>query len=149
VLPRPLRGSLEVIPDWIGEHESMLWWIGVVGLVTLLLTAVAIPFVVARIPSDYLVNDQAEHERGASANTALRILLLVLKNLVGWVLILVGLAMLITPGQGLLSIFVGLTLINFPGKRRLLRSLLRRPSIHRAANWIRARCGVAPLELPH
>jgi hypothetical protein len=148
VLPRPLRGSLEVIPDWIGEHESMLWWIGVVGLVTLLLTAVAIPFVVARIPSDYLVNDQAEHERGASANTARRILLLVLKNLVGWVLILVGLAMLITPGQGLLSIFVGLTLINFPGKRRLLRSLLRRPSIHRVANWIRARCGVAPLQLP-
>lgn len=133
---------------WIGNNHAMMWWMGAIGLLTMLVSAIAIPFVVARIPADYLVNDQVGRVRSESANPLRRIGLMILKNIFGWMLILAGIVMLIAPGQGLLTIFVGLTLINFPGKRRFLRALLRRPSIYRVANWIRAKCHVAPMQLP-
>lgn len=133
---------------WISNNHAMMWWMGAIGLLTMLISAIAIPFVVARIPADYLVNDQVGRVRSESTNPLRRIGLLILKNLFGWLLILAGIVMLIAPGQGLLTIFVGLTLINFPGKRRFLRALLRRPSIYRVANWIRAKCHVAPMQLP-
>ena len=136
------------MPDWVSGNETLLWWVGAVGLLTFLLSAIAVPFLVARLPADYLTNDSDAGAHRAGTSRAIWMVLLILRNLVGWIVILAGLVMLITPGQGLLAIFVGLTLINFPGKRRLLRSLLQRPSIYRAANWIRSRCGVDELELP-
>ena len=134
--------------DWIGHNHAILWWLGAIGLLTMLVSAIAIPFVVARIPADYLVNDQVSRALSERSNPLRRLVLLILKNIFGWLLILAGIVMLIAPGQGLLTVFVGLTLINFPGKRRFLRALLRRPSIHRVANWIRAKCHVAPMQLP-
>lgn len=137
-----------MIPDWISDNESLLWWMGAASVLTLLVSAIAIPWVVARLPADYLVSNDDGSAHQARRHPSLRMLLLILKNLFGGLLILAGLIMLLTPGQGLLSIFVGLTLINFPGRRRLLRSLLRRPSIHRPANWVREKCNVPPLDLP-
>ena len=134
--------------DWIGHNHAILWWLGAIGLLTMLVSAIAIPFVVARIPADYLVNDQVSRALSERSNPLRRLVLLILKNIFGWLLILAGIVMLIAPGQGLLTVFVGLTLINFPGKRRFLRALLRRPSIYRVANWIRAKCHVAPMQLP-
>jgi hypothetical protein len=55
--------------------------------------------------------------------------------------------MLVLPGQGVLTILAGITLLNYPGKRRLELWLVRRPAIHRAIDWIRRRAGRAPLEL--
>ena len=46
----------------------------------------------------------------------LRPLLLIAKNLLGFVLIVAGIAMLVLPGQGLLTIVVGVVLMNFPGR---------------------------------
>lgn len=137
-----------MMPDWISHNEALLWWMGAAGLLTMVLTAIAIPLVVSRLPADYLVNDQDGRDASEHASPARRIGILILKNVFGWLMILAGIVMLIAPGQGLLAIFVGLTLINFPGKRRLLRALLRRPSIYRVANWIRAKCGVARMDLP-
>lgn len=136
------------MPDWISHNENLLWWIGAAGVLTMLLTAIAIPLVVSRLPADYLVNDQAGRDGSESGNRARRIGLVIVKNFFGWLMILAGIVMLIAPGQGLMAIFVGLTLINFPGKRRLLRALLRRPAIYRFANWIRAKCGVARMKSP-
>lgn len=136
------------MPDWISNNETLLWWMGAIGLAMLVISAIAIPIIVARLPVDYLVDTEAGRERFAGIHPALRIGMLILKNLLGWLLILAGLAMLLTPGQGLLAIFAGITLATFPGKRKLIRRLLSQGTIHRTANWIRQRCGVEPLRLP-
>ena len=72
------------------------------------------------------------------------------KNLVGVVLIVVGFVMALpgVPGQGVLTMLIGLTLVDFPGKRRLEQRLVRRPSVRRAIDRVRARFGHPPLELP-
>jgi hypothetical protein len=73
---------------------------------------------------------------------------LVGKNLLGAVLIVAGLLMLVVPGQGLLTIAVGLALTDFPGKFRLERWIVKRPSVWRTINWLRRRAGREPLERP-
>ncbi|NIV30742.1 MAG: hypothetical protein GWN58_14950, partial [Anaerolineae bacterium] len=74
------------------------------------------------------------------------LVVLVLKNLLGLVLLVAGVAMLVLPGQGLLTIVIALTLLNFPGKYHLERWVVSRPPVYRAINWIRRRRGVAELE---
>jgi hypothetical protein len=79
----------------------------------------------------------------------LRILALVGKNLAGLVLIFLGVVMALpgVPGQGVLVILIGLTLVDFPGKRRLELSLIRRPPLLRFINGLRARFDKPALEL--
>jgi hypothetical protein len=69
------------------------------------------------------------------------------KNLLGVVFILLGLAMLVLPGQGLLTLLIGVLLLNFPGKYRFERWLIQRPSIFRAVAWLRQRAGREQLEI--
>ena len=71
------------------------------------------------------------------------------KNLAGAVLVLLGLVMALPgiPGQGILTMIIGFTLLDFPGKRRLERRLIGRPSMLRRINQLRARFQRAPLEM--
>ena len=73
----------------------------------------------------------------------------VAKNVAGVVLVLLGLLMALPgiPGQGILTMIVGITLIDFPGKRGLERRMIGRPRILRSINRLRARFHRAPLDL--
>ena len=78
----------------------------------------------------------------------LRVLFLIVKNVCGIVLVLMGVAMLVLPGQGILAILIGLLFLDFPGKFAMERWLVeRRPVIH-AINWLRAKAHREPLDLP-
>jgi hypothetical protein len=67
-------------------------------------------------------------------------------NLTGWAIVLVGILLSIpgVPGQGILTILIGLMLVDFPGKATLLRKLLRRPAVRKSVDRIRVRFGRAP-----
>ena len=67
----------------------------------------------------------------------LALLLRIGKNLLGALFVGLGVAMLILPGQGILTILIGLSLLEFPYKRRLELYLISRPPVLRAVNWIR------------
>jgi hypothetical protein len=56
--------------------------------------------------------------------------------------------MLLLPGQGLLTILIGITFTNFPGKYKLEQALARKHSILRAMNWIRRKAKHPPLLPP-
>ena len=56
--------------------------------------------------------------------------------------------MLVVPGQGLLTILIGVMLTDFPGKYALERRLISQPSIFNAINWIRDKAGKEPLKRP-
>ena len=49
------------------------------------------------------------------------------------------------PGPGVLIIFVGIMLLDFPGKRELERRLVSRPGILGKINGLRTRYGKPPL----
>ena len=115
------------------------------GSLTLFVVSLAvIPWLVTKIPADYF---HAEYRRSKVTGVKpLPIqLLLGLKNLLGFLLILLGLVMLVLPGQGILTIVIGLFLMNFPGKYKLERALVSRPKVLNSLNWIRAKAQKPPL----
>ena len=98
-----------------------------------------------RIPADYFFPATLRRPLAAAASLA-AIVLLATKNLCG-VLVLAGVAMLVLPGQGILTIVVGLMLLDFPGKFALERRLVggRR---YRGNELDSAKANRPPLELP-
>ena len=71
----------------------------------------------------------------------------VVKNLVGYTLILGGIIMLFVPGQGLFTIFIGLILSNYPGKYYVERRIVAIPKILNTVNWLRKKTDKPPLKI--
>ena len=67
-----------------------------------------------------------------------------LKNLLGVGCLFFGVLLLVLPGQGVLTIVVGLALLDFPGKYRLQRRIVSQRTVLRTANriWRRAPAGI-------
>lgn len=106
---------------------------------------VVVPWLVIRMPSDYLVREPTTRTEWAHHHPAIRVALKVLKNLLAYCVIAAGVLMLFLPGQGVLTIIVGLLLADFPGKHRLIRWALTRPAVLRSVNWLRMRAHRPPL----
>lgn len=144
---------VERLPPWmqhfvhwlITPHVLVVLSIGSVLL--FVLSVVGVPWFIARVPADYF----SRHERGDLRMVAVhqpgwRIALRVVKNALGIIVLLAGVAMLVLPGQGLLTILASMFLLDFPGKRRLQRRLIASGPVFRALNRLRQRAGRAPLE---
>jgi len=127
---------------------SVLLWLGALSATTFVSTIAALPVLVARIPEDYFVNDHRPRWGWGRRHRGLYILFLAGKNLVGLLFVFAGIAMIFLPGQGVLTTFLGLTFMNFPGKRRLEKAIIRQAPVAKAANWMRARTGRPPLQTP-
>ena len=139
---------MPVIFDWIGSHEAFLEWLGVASVLMFVGSLTAIPWLVIRIPSDYFVHHQHYIDRWKPRHPLLRIAFLTMKNLLGIVLVLAGVAMLVLPGQGILTIVIGLIFLDFPGKYALEQFFVRRRAVINAMNWIRAKAHRPPIERP-
>jgi hypothetical protein len=74
-------------------------------------------------------------------------MLVIAKNLLGYIFVLAGILMLMLPGQGVLTILIGIMLLNFPGKYELERWIVSHGSVFRSINWIRRHAGRTPLVL--
>jgi len=132
---------------WMRANPTLLWWLGIGSVVMFLAGLVLVPLVVIRMPADYFLRLNPGSKR-PPRHPALRVLFVVAKNILGAFLVLGGLLQLALPGQGLLSILLGVSLLDFPGKRRLELYIVTRKVVSRAMNWMRARAGRPPLRLP-
>jgi hypothetical protein len=126
------RGGL-----WLGIGISLVLAVGSVALVAV---------VVVHWPPDHFKPRPPGDGRDPPAR---HVLAVIGRNVAGALLILLGLVMALPgiPGQGVLTMIVGLTMIDFPGKRGLERRLIGRPHVLRAINRLRARFDRAPLEM--
>lgn len=129
---------------WLEEYRHWLWVLGVLSVGTLIFSLVALPLVLIRLPADYFIRRPVRD--WPTRHPVVHVMLVVLKNILGVVFVLAGIAMLVLPGQGLLTIFIGILLLDFPRKRRVERWLIRLPRLLQAANWIRVRYGQPPFE---
>ncbi len=139
---------LDTFNEFVRQYETPLWWLAALSVATFVATLAALPFLVVRIPHDYFTTKKRHPPPFAEQHPAVRTTLLVLKNLLGAIFVIAGIVMCVIPGQGVLTIVIGLTLIDFPGKYLLERWLIRRRSVSRAINWMRKRSGHPPLEIP-
>ena len=136
------------MPEWLGNHKVLLAWLAALSLLTFAGTLIIVPMLVVRIPEDYFVKRRRHRPPLCTRHPVLRLAGLIIKNLAGWLFIVAGITMLLLPGQGIITIAVGLMLSDFPGKFRLQRWLAGRPFLLRAMNWTRSRAGRPPLQVP-
>jgi hypothetical protein len=104
--------------------------------------------VLVKLPENYFHSSHGR-EFLVERHPALRAVGIVAKNLLGLVLVGLGVVMSLpgVPGQGVLTILLGVMLLDFPGKRGLETRIVSRPRVYGAVNALRARFGKPPLML--
>jgi hypothetical protein len=75
------------------------------------------------------------------------LLSIIIKNILGYALIIGGILMLVLPGQGLFTIMIGLMLSNYPGKYFIEKRFIAIPSVLKTINWLRKKSDKPPLEI--
>jgi hypothetical protein len=126
---------------------TLEWWLFGLSLATFLASLVVVPWLVVRIPADYFQDPVHPPRRGKARHPLLRLVYRSARNVAGLFMVGVGVILLFMPGQGLLTIFSGLTLMRFPGKYRLERRVMSQPTVLKAVNWLRRRAGHPELAL--
>ena len=134
---------IENIQNLFGDYYDFFFWLGIVSSVIFLVSLLSIGWLVSLIPSDYFINRK---ESKFKLNYPVSwIVSVVIKNIFGYILIFGGILMLILPGQGLITIFVGLLLSNYPGKYSIEKRIIATPKILKSINWLRKRSNEPPL----
>ncbi len=133
--------------DWMADHRELLWYTGAASLALFVASLLIVPPLIVRIRPDYFAHAVRPPSGWEQQQPLVRLAILVGKNVLGGVLLIAGLAMLVLPGQGLLTLFVGFLLIDFPGKYRLEQWLVRRRYILGPINWLRRRRHRPPLQV--
>lgn len=131
--------------DWIQANPKFMTGLGIASALGFVLSILAFPLLIAQIPEDYFASRCPPAHPLRNRHPLAALAIVALKNLAGAVLLLAGIAMLVLPGQGVMTILLGLMLLNFPGKRRLELWIVRHPKIERALNWLRKRHHKPPL----
>lgn len=112
--------------------------VAIVSMVMMVGTIAAVPSIVRRMPADFFVRPPPR--RSLPWRIA--------RNVLGVALLAAGIAMLVLPGQGVLTMMVGLAIVDLPVRRRVLVGLLKRRAVRQGLQRLRARVGAPPLVFP-
>src|SRR5690349_15999782 len=119
---------------WLELHAGLIFALSVASFFATLIVMVV---VIVRMPEDYFVRTRARPWQ--QSDPVVRVAWVIVRNVLGLALLILGVIMLLTPGQGVLSILVGISLLDVPGKRKLQLAILRREPVQKSLNWIRQR----------
>jgi hypothetical protein len=126
--------------QWLSDHVVLLSVLSGLTFVAGLAGAVAVAVI---LPENYF-ETPPEHRHGKGLAKK------VLKNVVGVVAVLAGMVMSLplVPGPGIIILLVGVSMTDFPGKRKVEVNALRIPGILTGLNNLRQKFGRKPLRLP-
>ena len=131
--------------EWLTDFFSsitlrggLLWLL--IFLITFGASLAIVSLVLVKLPATYF---KRSHKRKFLANRSpiIRGLAIIGKNLLGVLLVVVGVLLSVpgVPGQGMLTILLGVMLLDFPGKPRLEHWIVSRPKILKTINRLRHR----------
>lgn len=117
-------------------------------LFSLTVSFAAIAIVMVKIPANYFSSHYVA-DFMPNSSWAVRWGAVIVKNVVG--VLLIGLGIILSlpgvPGQGILTILLGLIMLDIPGKRPLEARIIKRPAVLAAINNLRERYRKPPLQL--
>ena len=105
--------------------------------------------IISFLPEDYFKSENRNliFSVQNSRYPLLKLLALITKNFFGILLLLSCILMLVLPGQGILTIITGLVFMDYPGKYKFERKLLRQKGVINSINWIRSRLNKPSLKV--
>jgi hypothetical protein len=134
--------------EWVQNHATLVWWLTGASAATFVGTLIVVPWLLIRIPADFFSRPRGGEKRKRPRRAAVtRWAIKIGRNLLGVVLVVVGIVMLLAPGQGILTILAGIVFLQFPGKRRFARWIVSRGPVLATINALRRRAGRPPLDL--
>jgi hypothetical protein len=116
----------------------------VLSIVFFVGSLIAIPFILVRLPTDFF-DIRVPRPWMEDHHPVLRVLGHLAKNVVGAIFLFVGFLMLFLPGQGILTMLIGISMLDFPGKRKLEAKLIGQPAVLNTINGMREKFGKPPL----
>ena len=138
--------------DWllstVQQYVSteMLIWLTALSMVFFVVTLIAIPFILVRLPADYF-DVRVPRPWMEDHHPVLRLLGHIVKNAVGVIFLFAGFLMLFLPGQGVLTMLIGISMLDFPGKRKVEAKLIGQPTVLSVINGMRQKFNKPPLLL--
>ncbi|URQ72362.1 hypothetical protein M9C84_00635 [SAR86 cluster bacterium] len=130
-----MQSYMEAFSYFLQNNQIFLYISGL-STIFFLLSLLGLSWLISIIPHNYFV-DKKRVSLIKIKNPLMWLPIIIIKNSIGLVLILFGILMLILPGQGVLTIITGLIFLDYPGKFRFERSLVRNKLILNSMNWIR------------
>ena len=131
--------------EWFQSHLGyVLGALGILSVAMFFISLIALPIVISRLSKDHFISKNSPQE----SRTVRSLLVQIIRNILGFILLLGGIVMLVLPGQGVLTILIGAFLMDVPGIRALKTRLLGRSRVRIGLNWLRFRCGKPPLNWP-
>lgn len=137
-----MDGFLSTAQQYVSS-ETLLT-LTVVSLVFFVGTLIAIPFILVRLPANYF-DIRVPRPWMEDHHPVLRVIGHVVKNVIGAVFLLAGFLMLFLPGQGVLTMLIGISMLDFPGKRTVEAKIIGQPTILHVVNNMREKLGKQPL----
>ena len=138
--------------DWllatVQQYVSteMLIWLTALSMVFFVGTLIAIPFILVRLPADHF-DVRVPRTWMEDHHPVLRLFGHIVKNVVGAIFVFAGFLMLFLPGQGILTMLIGISMLDFPGKRKIEATLIGQPTVLSVINGMRQKFNKPPLRL--
>lgn len=139
-----MEDILVIIRQWL--PINILVGLTAASVIGFIGSLVAIPWILIRLPSDYF-DMRVPRYWMKNHHPVLRIIGLVIKNIIGIVFLIAGFLMLFLPGQGVLTMLIGISFMDFPNKRKLEARIIGQPALLKAINAMRQKFNKLPLTL--
>ncbi|GAB1264652.1 hypothetical protein NBRC116493_05180 [Aurantivibrio infirmus] len=125
----------------------MEFWLSFTAIVISLASMFAVPIIIIYLPTDYFTKEERGRLYYFDLHPVFHYVLVIAKNLLGLVLLAIGITLLVLPGQGLLTMLIGLLMMDFPGKYKVTRILVSKKVVHEPINWLRSKFNRDPILL--
>ena len=110
---------LETLTRLYENNQTILGLMAGISVLMFVGSLLSLPWLLSIIPSDYFKDPEPYRMHHTFKHPLVRVVIISGKNILGWMLVLTGIAMLVLPGQGLLTLVMGLLLVDFPGNPHL------------------------------
>ena len=139
----------EKIISWSSMNSDLLFLLGSLSIFILIISVFMMVLIISFLPEDYFKSENRNLISSVqnSRYPLLKLLVLITKNFFGVLLLLSGILMLVLPGQGILTIITGLVFMDYPGKYKFERKLLKQKGVINSINWIRSRLSKPSLKI--
>jgi len=134
----PLPTIFQTISELASQY---FWWMLFVSALFFTGSLAIAWLLILRLPADYLCRPDTTNCHQKQNSNLLYFARKITQNCLGFALLMTGVVMLFTPGQGLLFILLGVTLMDLPYKHKITQKLARRKGILKVINRIRTKSG--------
>lgn len=141
-MPPAMDAFLSTVNQYVSSETLVT--LTILSIVFFVGSLIAIPFILVRLPADFF-DIRVPRPWMEDHHPVLRLLGHLVKNVVGAIFLFAGFLMLFLPGQGILTMLIGVSMLDFPGKRKLEAKMIGQPTVLNAINGMREKFGKPPL----